>query len=83
LLTGGEATLHPAFWDVNETLVERGFRTVLLSNRTLSCACDFIETCHGGCRFRASTYNGSQDPDPVQCCRYGALVHRATEEVQI
>ena len=35
LLTGGEAILHPAFWAVNETLVERGFRTVLLSNGTL------------------------------------------------
>jgi Predicted Fe-S oxidoreductases len=35
LLTGGEALLHPAFWEINESLADRGFRTVLLSNGTL------------------------------------------------
>ena len=34
----------------------------------LACACDYVDECHGGCRFRASTYNGEEHPDPVQCC---------------
>lgn len=37
----------------------------------LLCSCAFLESCHGGCRFRASLYNGIGYPDPVQCCRYG------------
>lgn len=68
---------------VDEPLVALWRRVPRAPAATLSCACDFIETCHGGCRFRASTYNGSQDPDPVQCYRYGVLVRRTIEEVQI
>ncbi len=37
----------------------------------LACACDHVAECHGGCRYRASTYNGEESPDPVQCARYG------------
>jgi radical SAM protein with 4Fe4S-binding SPASM domain len=37
----------------------------------LACACDYVDECHGGCRYRASTYNGEESPDPVQCARYG------------
>lgn len=48
---------------------------------SLSCACDFLEECHGGCRFRARTYNGSDGPDPVQCHRRGVLASSSSEEV--
>jgi radical SAM protein with 4Fe4S-binding SPASM domain len=37
----------------------------------LACACAHVEECHGGCRYRAGTYNGEECPDPVQCARYG------------
>lgn len=68
---------------VDEPLSELWRRVPRAPAATLSCACDFIESCHGGCRFRASTYNGSEDPDPVQCYRYGVLVHRMAKEVHI
>lgn len=56
---------------VDEPLAELWRRAPRAPAATLSCACDFIETCHGGCRFRASTYGAGQGPDPVQCHRYG------------
>ena len=43
----------------------------------LTCACDHLDECHGGCRYRASTYNGEECPDPVQCARYGAALPTA------
>ncbi len=35
LLTGGEALMHPSFWEINRVLPDFGFRSVLLSNGTL------------------------------------------------
>ncbi len=35
LLSGGEPLLHPQFWDLNDSLKEYGFRSVLLSNGML------------------------------------------------
>lgn len=43
-----------------------------VSMADLTCDCAYLEECHGGCRFRASLYNGIGHPDPVQCYRYGA-----------
>jgi radical SAM protein with 4Fe4S-binding SPASM domain len=40
---------------------------------SLTCSCSFLGACHGGCRFRASTYNGEEQPDPVQCCARGVV----------
>jgi len=65
---------------VDEPLAALWRRVPRAPAATLSCACAYIETCHGGCRFRASTYNGMQGPDPVQCHRYGVLVREPTEE---
>ncbi|MCZ7664994.1 MAG: radical SAM protein [Thermoleophilia bacterium] len=48
---------------------------------SLACGCEYVEECHGGCRFRALTYNGVAGPDPVQCCRYGVLGSPPMEEV--
>jgi len=38
---------------------------------SLSCDCDHVEECRGGCRFRASTYSGEFGPDPVMCYNLG------------
>ncbi len=35
LLSGGEPLLHPRFWEINEILTGRAFRSVIISNGTL------------------------------------------------
>jgi radical SAM protein with 4Fe4S-binding SPASM domain len=37
----------------------------------LSCDCEHISTCKGGCRFRAASYTGEFGPDPVRCHNLG------------
>ncbi|MHB8142981.1 MAG: radical SAM protein [Thermoleophilia bacterium] len=39
--------------------------------KQLSCDCEFLEDCRGGCRFRAGGYTHAGGPDPCQCYRYG------------
>jgi radical SAM protein with 4Fe4S-binding SPASM domain len=37
----------------------------------LTCDCDFLEICKGGCRFRAQTFTDALGPDPVRCHNLG------------
>ncbi|MGD0886050.1 MAG: radical SAM protein [Thermodesulfovibrionales bacterium] len=39
----------------------------------LGCDCDLIETCRGGCRFRAETLGDPLGKDLFKCHRYGIL----------
>jgi len=38
---------------------------------SLSCACPHLETCRGGCRFRAERAGDPCGPDPVKCGQFG------------
>jgi radical SAM protein with 4Fe4S-binding SPASM domain len=46
-------------------------RPVRLSD--LSCACQFVEACRGGCRYRAESLEGPGGRDPYRCALYGLL----------
>jgi radical SAM protein with 4Fe4S-binding SPASM domain len=41
--------------------------------RKLSCRCDYVEVCRGGCRYRAELLNGRGGKDPYRCTLYGIL----------
>ncbi len=41
--------------------------------KKLSCKCDYIDVCRGGCRYRAELLNGKGGKDPYRCTLYGIL----------
>jgi radical SAM protein with 4Fe4S-binding SPASM domain len=41
--------------------------------KELSCGCEMIEECRGGCRFRAELLGGTGARDEYRCARYGIL----------
>jgi radical SAM protein with 4Fe4S-binding SPASM domain len=41
--------------------------------KKLSCKCDYIDACRGGCRYRAELLNGRGGKDPYRCTLYGIL----------
>ena len=44
---------------------------VVLKN--LSCDCEYLEVCRGGCRYRAELLDGSRGKDLYRCTLYGIL----------
>ena len=46
-------------------------RPVRLSD--LSCNCEYLEVCRGGCRFRAELLAGKNGKDPYRCTLYGII----------
>ncbi len=51
----------------------------------LVCRCSQLESCRGGCRFRAELFSCVSDPDPIQCFARGMpfggdLKHASREE---
>ena len=46
-------------------------RPVRLSD--LSCNCEYLEVCRGGCRFRAELLSGKSGKDPYRCTLYGII----------
>jgi radical SAM protein with 4Fe4S-binding SPASM domain len=40
----------------------------------LSCKCEFLNACRGGCRYRAELLNGKGGRDPYRCSLYGMLI---------
>jgi len=41
--------------------------------RELSCACDYLEVCRGGCRYRAELIDGPRGRDLYRCTLYGII----------
>jgi radical SAM protein with 4Fe4S-binding SPASM domain len=39
----------------------------------LLCACDYVEVCRGGCRYRAEQLTGKGGKDPFRCTLYGII----------
>jgi len=37
----------------------------------LACRCSQLDSCRGGCRFRAELFSSLSDPDPIQCYARG------------
>lgn len=48
-----------------------GIRPVPL--KALSCACDYVEVCRGGCRYRAELIDGPRGRDLYRCELYGII----------
>lgn len=46
-------------------------RPVLLKD--LSCKCEYLEVCRGGCRYRAELFEGEGGKDPYRCMLYGII----------
>lgn len=40
---------------------------------SLTCDCDYLEVCRGGCRYRAELQNGVGGKDVYRCAMYGVL----------
>lgn len=41
--------------------------------RDLSCDCEYLEVCRGGCRYRAELFGGKGGKDPYRCMLYGII----------
>ena len=41
--------------------------------KTLSCNCEFVEVCRGGCRYRAELIDGKGGKDLYRCTMYGII----------
>jgi radical SAM protein with 4Fe4S-binding SPASM domain len=41
--------------------------------KDLSCNCEYLEVCRGGCRYRAELLNGKGGKDPYRCVLYGII----------
>jgi radical SAM protein with 4Fe4S-binding SPASM domain len=59
-----------------EGTIDEGLETVWRRMRRfslseLACRCSQLESCRGGCRFRAELYSCISDPDPIQCFARG------------
>ena len=62
LIVGGSEGLGAAW---------KKIRPVRLND--LSCNCEYLEVCRGGCRFRAELYAGINGRDPYRCTLYGTI----------
>lgn len=67
------------FSDRPEGRLEEGLAAVWTGMRRyrlneLTCRCSHIESCRGGCRYRAEFYSCLYNPDPIQCFRRGVPV---------
>jgi len=40
---------------------------------SLSCNCEYLDDCRGGCRYRAAVYSEEFGPDPVRCRANGVI----------
>jgi len=58
---------------VDEGLVAVWSKIPPILLKDLSCRCDFLEICRGGCRFRAELLEGKGGKDPYRCILYGIL----------
>jgi len=45
--------------------------------KDLSCSCDYLDVCRGGCRYRAELIEGPGGKDPYRCMLYGILSPKA------
>jgi radical SAM protein with 4Fe4S-binding SPASM domain len=45
--------------------------------KDLSCNCEYLEVCRGGCRYRAELLEGKGGKDPYRCMLYGIIEGRA------
>ena len=41
--------------------------------KNLSCNCEYIDVCRGGCRYRAELLRGKGGKDPYRCTLYGTI----------
>jgi len=58
---------------INEGLAALWGRTRPIRLSELSCACDYIEACRGGCRYRAEIIDGPRGRDLYRCVLYGII----------
>ncbi len=56
---------------ISEGLRECWQRVKPIEIKSLSCSCDFLNICRGGCRYRAELCSGPSDPDPYKCYAFG------------
>jgi radical SAM protein with 4Fe4S-binding SPASM domain len=58
---------------VRDGLREAWKKVTPVTLRKLTCKCDYIDVCRGGCRYRAELLNGRGGKDPYRCRLYDIL----------
>ncbi len=58
---------------VEEGLAACWSRIVPIRLAELSCNCEYLEACRGGCRYRAELIDGTRGKDRYRCRLYGIL----------
>jgi radical SAM protein with 4Fe4S-binding SPASM domain len=78
VLADGNIAKCTFYGDRTVGTVDQGLRSswqriqpILLSD--LSCECEFIEACRGGCRYRAELIDGPRGRDLFRCSLYGII----------
>ena len=62
-----------AVGSINDGLLTAWKRVQPVLLKHLSCDCEYIEVCRGGCRYRAELLDGSRGKDLYRCTLYGIL----------
>jgi len=58
---------------IDEGLRECWKRIIPITLNELACDCEYIESCRGGCRYRASLFGNPKGKDLYRCALYGKL----------
>ncbi len=58
---------------IHDGLREAWRKIIPVQLRELSCNCDYIDVCRGGCRYRAALLNGRSGKDSYRCTLYGII----------
>ena len=59
--------------DIDQSLLTAWRKIQPIRLKDLSCDCEFVEACRGGCRFRAELAGGKGGKDPYRCILYDIL----------
>lgn len=78
VMANGKASKCSFYSDNTVGRIEEGLKTCWQRIRPirldeLQCNCDFIESCRGGCRYRAGLYGDPLGKDPYRCALYGVM----------
>jgi radical SAM protein with 4Fe4S-binding SPASM domain len=83
VMADGKAAKCTFYSDEPAGRIEEGLRTCWQRIRhirldELKCKCDYIESCRGGCRYRAYLLGDPLGKDPYRCALYGNIKNRTT-----
>jgi len=83
VMANGSIAKCTFYGDRTAGTVDQGLRSSWLKIqpvqlKDLACACEFIEACRGGCRYRAELIDGPRGRDLYRCALYGIIDDKAS-----